>query len=97
MVAESFDVLKQQYINDPTLVEQASKSPKTALPKFIANKNLGGVIYNSNAFVSYLEESGFNALVEAERILDNQVSYKDILLFVLITFFNLIDLDFSKS
>lgn len=78
VVAESFDVLKQQYIDEPTIVEQALENPKSALPKLIANRDLGGLIHNANRFVNYLQESGFNTLVEAERILDNQVRYKGI-------------------
>lgn len=78
VIAESFDVLKQQYIDEPTILEEALKKPKPALSNLIANRDLDGLVHNANRFVNYLQESGFNTLVEAERILDEQVRYKGI-------------------
>lgn len=76
VLAESFDVLKQQLIAEPRLVKKALENRKSGLPKFIAKNNLDAIIHDPKTLVNHLETLGFNTLIEAEKFVDNQTSQR---------------------
>lgn len=73
IIANSFDVMKHQFIADPTILDKAMKQKKTNLPKFIASMGLERVVSGANLYLNYLEKVGFDLLIEAEDLIENQV------------------------
>ncbi|KAI8641990.1 hypothetical protein BD408DRAFT_483034 [Parasitella parasitica] len=76
VVAESIDVLKQQYVANPAIFEPALKADTSSWVKLVAKRNLSRTIQDPSLFLNYLQATGFDLLTEAELLVDSHVSQK---------------------
>ncbi|KAK4516378.1 uncharacterized protein ATC70_011349 [Mucor velutinosus] len=76
ILAASFDILKQELIAEPRLLQKALESRNSGLPKFVAKNNLSAIIQNPKTLVNHLEVLGFNTLIEAKQLVSSQTAQR---------------------
>lgn len=75
MLAHSFEIIKQQLVNNPNLFDEMMKLRKS-LKKTIAI--IPGATDTAETFVNYLEKTGFHKIEEAGKSVDKKVRCKKI-------------------